>query len=626
MVCWLTYQITTAGRRDPQLDPARAVVERVRCDRMPIPRPKVPPPPLAELRGRLSALGLPPLIACTPLAPPWVHANYRLRFDERSRLPDLLLRRRVADPGHDTFAHELAALTALRGADVPVVASYRVLPDDALPWPAVISDLIPGTQGFALIREQPQHASQICRATGELVARLEGLSRPGFATGVDGGRFVTRRATWRDAWTDLVWSWWTAARLAGTDLGPLGARVWDRLQQLLPSLDTADRWALIHADLHPSNLLFVPDGDGVPQLSGVVDWEGALVGDPLVEWALLVELPDPTLGHVLTGIGVDRVQALLDDPDALRRLEAYRLSRTIRRLGFGALNLFRGDGGVRRSYSLEYGRVVAIEALDRPVADKLRASLALGTSGEVLQRFPAPPTSRVVWQGLDALRFRSNVPSIQRATVIGAALAVALRDRRHHDLGVELARRAGPQSLPQRGAPLVDRSAWEQALVRAVADRPDRPLAAALAALCFTALDTLAHEGVWPVPDDALLGLEGLVRALLAAEPPEEDPVRRVASTLIGAAGYAVLAARGADVADATDHAADAVRHAWEDHTLFGEAAEGSVAGDAVWERLATRPDPDRPRIPLLLWALAALDPDLPAPADRVLAALGLEA
>lgn len=592
---------------------------------MPIPRPKVPPPPLPELRARLSALGLPPLIACTPLAPPWVHANYRLRFDERSRLPDLLLRRRVADPGHDTFAHELAALAALRGTDVPVVGSYRVLPDDALPWPAVISDLLPGTQGFALIREQPHDASEICRATGELVRRLEGLERPTFATGVDGGRFVTRRGSWRASWTDLVWSWWTAARLAGTDLGPLGARVWDRLQEHLPALDTATRWALVHADLHPSNLLFLPDDAGIPRLSGVVDWEGALLGDPLVEWALLVELPDPTLGHVLAGIGADRVQAVLDDPDAVARLEAYRLSRTIRRLGFGALNLFRGDGGVRRSYTLEYGRVVALEALDRPVADKLRAALALGTTGEVLQRFPAPPTSRVMWQALDALRFRSPVPALQRATGVAAALAAALRDRRHHDLGVELARRAGPQSLPQRGAPLPDRTAWRDALVAAVLAHPDRPLPLALTAIALAALDTLAVDGDWPVPDDVLVGLEALVRDLQAAEPVDEDPVRRVASALIGAAGIAALASRGHATGEVAELAADAVHHAWEDHTLFGEAAEGSVAADAVWERLATHPDPDRPRIPLLLWALATLGHELPAPADRILAALGLE-
>lgn len=59
--------------------------------------------------------------------------------------------------------------------------------------------------------------------------------------------------------------------------------VGDRLRDRAPS---TGRTALLHGDFRPGNVLFV--GDDRPNLSAVVDWETALVGDPLTELGYLL--------------------------------------------------------------------------------------------------------------------------------------------------------------------------------------------------------------------------------------------------------------------------------------------------------------------------------------------------
>ncbi len=592
---------------------------------MSIPRPRVDHPPLDKLRARLVAMGLPPPVSCKAIAPPWVHANYRLTFPQDSGVDDLLLRRRVTDPGHDTFKHELAALSALRASDLPVVRSYRILPEGTLPWPAVLSDMLPGAQGFGVLRKLPQYASPIARVTGEVVTRLAKETRPTWGTGVDGTRFVPIRDTWREEWTDRLYGWWSAAQSAGTDLGPVGKRLWDRLHDKLPALDTADTWSIVHGDIHPSNLLFAkPEGDEAPALVGVIDFESAICGDPLVDWTLLTELPDVILGHVLLGVGHERVQAVLDDPNAIARLEVYHASRAIRRMAFTSMGLFSGDGGVRRSYGLHAGHHMVREVLDRPIADKLRDALALADSGTLGGPERKSKSQRVLWQALETHRHRPAVDATRRATLCASAISSSLAETDNEGMGLEFARRIGPQKYVERLQPVPDRTQWRDALITRVVGRPNRPLALAITALSLDALDALG-EGPddWPVTDDTLTGLEVLVRQLHAAELAQDNPVSKLVSALLAMGGLRALAKRGARIDHVAANASDVLRMAWEDLTLFGDAPDGAIEPADLRAAWSAHPSPERPLIPVILWALEHIEAH-PAEPARILGALGL--
>ncbi len=600
---------------------------------MGVPRPNIPTPPLPLVAQVFARLGMARPTAIEPLAPAWVHANFRVSLAGGT---DVLLRRLVADPGVDTLRHEAAALALLRGVDLPVVRNYRIVPPGLLPWPAVISDILPGVQGIAVMRRHPEHSSAICGAVGQFMAQLGDLARPSFGTAVHGLRFVPRRATWRESWSALAHGWWHTARAAGTHLGPLGEAVYDKLSHGIGALDTAKQWGLVHGDLHPSNFLFArPETpESAPPVSGVVDWEGALVGDPLLEWALMVELPVETMGHILGGLGRERVEAVLADADALARLEVYALSRCVRRMSFGAMTLFGGDGGVRRSYALEYGRLIATERLETTVGEKLRAALAVGTSGEVVQRVPAPRAHRAIWQCLDAMRHRPGLTSQQVPALLGGLAAALLARTPGNDpwrqASLAWAGSLGPQHTPMAGEPIPDRVVWAQAQAEHCAPSGTQGTEAlALWWLVQEAETAMAAADVpSPLSDSLLRGVESTLLPLSQVPGEAGAAELQLVHALVGLAALTRLDALGLPApAEATrNELAERLQLAWEDLSLFGSAGKGAIALTDVRERWPHDPQLDQPMVPLLVLALEVLDPHLPAPAARILGALGLAA
>ncbi|NCG17426.1 MAG: phosphotransferase [Rhodobacterales bacterium] len=600
---------------------------------MGVPRPKIPTPPLPLIARAFAQLGLAQPVSIEPLAPAWVHANFRVRL---AGGVEVLLRRLVADPGVDTLHHEAAALSALRGVDLPIVRNYRIVTPGLLPWPAVISEILPGVQGIAVMRRHPEHGSAICASVGQFMTELATHRRPRFGTAVDGLQFTARRATWSAEWGALTYGWWHTARSAGTHLGPLGEAVYDRVKQRLSALDTAKEWCIIHGDLHPSNFLFgrPASPELAPPLSGVVDWEGALVGDPLLEWALMVELPAATLGHILQGVGVDRVRQVLDAPDALARLEVYALSRCIRRLSFSAMTLFSGDTGLRRSYALEYGRLIATERLQTTIADKLEAALSLGTSGEIVQQVPAPRAHRVLWQALDATRHRPPLTS-QHIPVLLGSLSAALLAKNHVDepwreVALSWAGALGSQYIAVSGEPISDRAAWSNVQASRCGPASGQSTQAlALWWLLHEARAALAAaDAPDPFSDDLLRGLESLMLRLSAPRDTTPGAGLEIVHAFVGLASMKRLRQLGIAAPAETVHSelTERLQLAWEDLTLFGDAPLGSTDAQEVLDEWPKTPQLDQPMVPLLLLALRVLDGDLPAPAARILGALGLVA
>ena len=92
---------------------------------------------------------------------------------------------------------------------------------------------------------------------------------------------------------------------------PLLGDVGDWLQQNAPS---ASKTTLVHGDYRPGNVLFA--GGDQPEIAGVLDWETAMLGDPLTELGYLLlrwrdDDPTPAL---------DELEARYSNEDAIEHL------------------------------------------------------------------------------------------------------------------------------------------------------------------------------------------------------------------------------------------------------------------------------------------------------------------
>jgi aminoglycoside phosphotransferase (APT) family kinase protein len=122
----------------------------------------------------------------------------------------------------------------------------------------------------------PATRDRVATLVVETLAEVHAVDTAPFATvceRVTTQEQIERTATRVDAVTDA-----TGHRLAGL------RRVADRLRERVPATATTEK-ALVHGDFRPGNLLF--DGDPLA-VTGVLDWETAMLGDPLTELGYLL--------------------------------------------------------------------------------------------------------------------------------------------------------------------------------------------------------------------------------------------------------------------------------------------------------------------------------------------------
>ena len=104
-----------------------------------------------------------------------------------------------------------------------------------------------------------------------------------------------------------------AARVTGRDFPRLRS-VADWLLENAPS---DSKTTLVHGDFRPGNVLF--SGTDRPEITGVLDWETAFLGDPLTELGYLLlrwrDDGDPTPS-------LDEIEARYSNDDAIRHLKA----------------------------------------------------------------------------------------------------------------------------------------------------------------------------------------------------------------------------------------------------------------------------------------------------------------
>jgi aminoglycoside phosphotransferase (APT) family kinase protein len=137
----------------------------------------------------------------------------------------------------------------------------------------------------------PESRERVANRVTETLARMHSLDVEPFED-------VCERLTPREQVAQATNRLDEATTVTGTDLSTLRS-VGDWLRENAPS---EPETTLVHGDFRPGNLLFT--GSDRPEIAGVLDWESAMLGDPLTELGYLLLRwrdegdPTPSIGEL----------------------------------------------------------------------------------------------------------------------------------------------------------------------------------------------------------------------------------------------------------------------------------------------------------------------------------------
>ena len=467
-----------------------------------------------------------------PISTGWLHTNLALTFKPEDATPPLLLRIVKTETGRDTLHRELVGLVLARGRGLPIVDRYHILPDGMLSGRAVLSTLLPG-RPLSKLHTHPGFGA-LCTQVGQLVGTLSAIELPHFGTSPNRQNFLPAAGSWRREWEGIASGWLALARRTGecsSLLDDLEAALRDRLG----ALDEVSRFHLVHGDLHSGNLLAQPGRDGQLAITGLIDWDQALAGDHLIDWATLLNAPSQALAAIARGYGTERVAAMRD-PGSIARLEAYTLTNIIMRIGVTAFPPFQPSA--IRALSLTLAAHHGREALT-PGGLRARIEEALAGTGSRTEPRPA------------------LVPLLARRTLHHIVSGPPLRSDQAADLQLALSatllahRTSGPLreayatlghgTLDGLGlAPVryqvtsgITRAQVEQRVFESVLSRPDAGMSVAIALL--SGVIEVVKSAEIEEPHGLWSAMSALLEGILYIE--ERSPVSglgRLAHTLMG--------------------------------------------------------------------------------------------
>ena len=254
---------------------------------------------------------------------------YRLRFADR---PGIVLKL-TPDPQGAAMTYESGILgteaefyrrAAKAGLPVPQVIAVHELSPQLGGGQALLVEELPGTPWSQVTLTAPDQA-RLRQRLGELVAAMRQVTGPGFGYPSQSTGPLT--ATWPEAFASMTSALLEDAVRFGADLPVTAGRVRTALVACEADLAQVRVPTLVHFDLWAGNVLVDvrPDQDGGPVISGIIDGERSLWGDPvidLVSTALLAEIRDDAdfiRGYQSSGTPLPL------DPSARRRLLLYRV-------------------------------------------------------------------------------------------------------------------------------------------------------------------------------------------------------------------------------------------------------------------------------------------------------------
>lgn len=241
--------------------------------------------------------------------------NLIVRFSFRGR--EFVLRRpslAARENANETMRREMQVLEALAGTDVPHPRLIAACPDEGVLGAAFY--LMEPIDGFNVTVGMPTlHASDpaIRHAMGlELVEGIVRLGRVDHEE-VGLGRFGRPEAYLErqvGRWQRQLESYAAIPEWEGEGSLPGVREVGAWLERHRPAAFTP---GILHGDYHLANVLFSNDG---PQLTAIVDWELATIGDPLIDlgWVLTTwpRADDPTSMKIEPFDGFPDAGELLD--------------------------------------------------------------------------------------------------------------------------------------------------------------------------------------------------------------------------------------------------------------------------------------------------------------------------
>ena len=203
-----------------------------------------------------------------------------------------------------------------------------------MPVPRVlVSDLDPSRLGSpylvaGFVAGEPSEHGEVMRDAGAWFRRAHDLELPGWGPVTVGSGTVTapgvggRHACWRDA---------IEADLAGVpalvEAGVLEEGLAGLACRMVSTLEYDGQGVLLHNDLKPAHLFGLADRER-QQLSAVIDWGDASVGDPAADLARL-----SMTGPAATTAFLEGYQVRLTD-DLADRLTRYRILWNLRALSY----------------------------------------------------------------------------------------------------------------------------------------------------------------------------------------------------------------------------------------------------------------------------------------------------
>jgi len=254
-----------------------------------------------------------------PLKDGWFNTAYAIEF--AAGQPDVVLR--IAPPPgqpvltyeRDLMRRETAVMQLVeKEVDIPMArllaydGSGRVLDRDYM----FVARLAGRPFDQAKADMPPEELARVLRQLGEFAARIHAL--PGARFGYDCADLSA--GSWREAFLRMMEALLADGENLGVVLPVPYTAVRARLEDLAPILNVVQTPRLVHWDLWEGNI-FVDVVDGRYTITGIIDWERALWGDPEIDQVMFRGADDPFWG------GYGRFPSA--DPAANARRTLYRL-------------------------------------------------------------------------------------------------------------------------------------------------------------------------------------------------------------------------------------------------------------------------------------------------------------
>ncbi|WP_436926577.1 phosphotransferase family protein [Halosimplex amylolyticum] len=234
--------------------------------------------------------------------------NLSLAISTETAAPAYVLRRpnemRQADSFNDV-TQEYGVMDRLRASAVPVPEPVVVCEDESVIGdPFLVMEHVDG-EAVPLGSDLPERL-QNPTARGDVASLLIDALADLHSLDVDEFTGVCERRPLRDQLDDVVAQLDEATSATGRESPVL----WDVADWLRSNVPSDSATAVVHGDFRPGNVLFA--GADRPEISAVLDWETAFLGDPLTELGYLLLRwrddgdPTPSLGGLEARYGDEK--------------------------------------------------------------------------------------------------------------------------------------------------------------------------------------------------------------------------------------------------------------------------------------------------------------------------------